>query len=81
MLFGPRQVGKSTLQNHRFPKEETLIYDLLDFSLLRKLEREPSIFFDEIESRSKKIKYILVDEVQKLPWLLDEIHRVIENSN
>jgi predicted AAA+ superfamily ATPase len=79
LLFGPRQVGKSTLLKHKFPEDETLKYDLLDFSLLRKLERDPSIFFDEIKSRNKKINYILIDEVQKLPWILDEVHRVIEN--
>ena len=79
-LFGPRQVGKSTLLKKYFSETESMKYDLLDFSLLRKLEKDPSIFFNEVESRAKKIKYVLVDEVQKLPWILDEVHRVIENS-
>lgn len=80
LLFGPRQVGKSTLLKHRFSAEKTLSYNLLDFSLLRKLELDPTIFYEEINSRNKKIQYVLVDEVQKLPWILDEVHRVIETS-
>ena len=79
-LFGPRQVGKSTLLSHIFTEEKIMKYDLLDFSILRKLERDPRVFFNEINSRNKKITHILVDEVQKLPWILDEVHRVIENS-
>lgn len=80
-LFGPRQVGKSTILNYRFSKDETLIFDLLDLNEVRRLERDPGIFFRTIEARdTKKIKYVIVDEVQKLPWILDEVHRVMESS-
>jgi len=79
-LFGPRQVGKSTILNRRFCKDETLFFDLLDLNEVRKLEIDPGIFFRTIESRDCKIKYVIVDEVQKLPWILDEVHRVMESS-
>lgn len=79
-LFGPRQVGKSTLLKERFPEERTLKYDLLDFSVLRKLERDPKLFYEEVQSRNEKVSHVFIDEVQKLPWILDEVHRIIENS-
>jgi uncharacterized protein len=79
-LFGPRQVGKSSLIQERFSKEATMVFDLLDFSLLRQLTRNPQSFKEAIDSRSKKISHVIVDEVQKLPWILDEVHRIIETS-
>lgn len=81
-LFGPRQVGKSTILNYRFAEDATLIFDLLDLNEIRRLERDPGIFFRTIEARDcERIKYVIVDEVQKLPWILDEVHRVMESSN
>ena len=80
-LFGPRQVGKSTLINERFSTKSTITYNLLHFDLIRKLTRDPSSFRDEINSRDyKKYTHVIIDEVQKLPWLLDEIHYIIENT-
>lgn len=78
-LFGPRQVGKSTLLKHRFAEDKVLVYDLLNFNLLRRLENDPELFFNEIKSRDPEIDYVIVDEVQKLPWILDEVHRVLES--
>jgi predicted AAA+ superfamily ATPase len=79
-LFGPRQVGKSSIIQHRFPDESTMIFNLLDYALLRQLTRNPQSFKESIDSRSKKISHVIVDEVQKLPWILDEVHRIIETS-
>lgn len=80
-LFGPRQVGKSTLVKQIFHEENTLTYNLLNFDVVRKLNRDPSLFREEIKSRDhKKITHVFIDEVQKLPWLLDEVHYIIEET-
>lgn len=80
LLFGPRQVGKSTLIAQRFSEEETMVFDLLDYSLLRSLNKNPDLFLEQVNSRAKEIKYVLVDEVQKLPWLLDQVHLILEKK-
>lgn len=76
-LWGPRQVGKSTLLRNLFPASP--YYDLLDTRLYRRLSRDPGQFYEEIcalEPARKNVP-ILLDEIQKLPELLDETHRLI----
>lgn len=72
-LFGPRQTGKTSLIN------ETLgdfrVYDLLDSDIYLTLSREPKRLEQELK---KNEKIIIIDEIQKLPGLLDEVHRIIE---
>lgn len=82
-LFGPRQVGKSTLIRELFPpKEKSLLFDLLDREQLRKLQRNLRSFREEIIARDhKKITHVIVDEIQKLPDLLNEVHFIMENIN
>lgn len=80
-LFGPRQTGKSTLIKNTFSKTESAYYDLLLSKEYTRLAANPSLLREEVESLDKKIKYIIVDEVQRVPELLDEIHFLIENSN
>ena len=80
-LFGPRQTGKSTLIKDTFSKSESVYYDLLLSKEYTRLAANPSLLREEVEGLDKKIKYIIIDEVQKIPELLDEIHYLIENSN
>lgn len=76
-LWGPRQVGKSTLLRTLFP--ESPYYDLLDTRLFRRLSRDPGQFYEEIRALTPtgNTNPIILDEVQKLPELLDETHRLI----
>lgn len=71
-LFGARQTGKSTLIR------ETLgsypLYDLLDSATLLSLSREPARLGQEIGGE----RIVILDEIQKLPSLLNEVHRLIE---
>ncbi|MCP5102681.1 MAG: ATP-binding protein [bacterium] len=80
-LWGPRQTGKSTLLRERFP--EAAIYDLLLSNQYRRFVADPSILRQECEARglngSNQKDPIIIDEVQKVPELLDEIHWLIEN--
>ncbi len=79
-LFGPRQTGKSTLLHSLFSPETTLFYNLLHYEEYRRLLINPSLFSEEVRSRDKKITHIVVDEVQRAPELLNEIHSLIESS-
>jgi predicted AAA+ superfamily ATPase len=77
-LFGPRGVGKTawaraTLANaHRF--------DLLDEELYTNLIADPSLFASELRSLPTG-SWVVVDEVQRIPTLLNEVHRFIEERN
>jgi predicted AAA+ superfamily ATPase len=81
-LFGPRQTGKSTLLNARYSGPLVLRYDLLESETFRRLASRPELFRQEVSQACIKngIKHVIVDEVQKIPGLLDEIHGLIEKS-
>ncbi len=81
-LWGPRQTGKSTLLKQLFPGAK--IYDLLLSGEYQRLLRNPGILREEClgdESlRREKSPPVIIDEVQKVPELLDEVHWLIENA-
>jgi predicted AAA+ superfamily ATPase len=70
-LFGARQVGKSTLLKERFP--DAIFYDLLKSDLRRRLKRNPESFREALSSQPENT-LVIVDEIQKIPDLLDEVH-------
>ncbi|MBI2294565.1 MAG: ATP-binding protein [Betaproteobacteria bacterium] len=72
-LFGPRQTGKTFLIRRVLP--EARIYDLLDSSVYLALSQRPVRLAEEL---SPGDKVVVIDEVQRLPMLLDEVHRLIE---
>lgn len=76
-LFGPRGVGKSTWLKVHFPSE--LRFDLLNSKHFLDFSRDPSLLEAKIGSQ-KKGSWVLIDEIQKLPILLDEVHRLIEEK-
>lgn len=77
-LFGPRQTGKSTLLKAVFPKGSTIYYDLLKSDEYLRLAADPKLFRDEIMSRGENVTHIIVDEIQRIPDLLNEIHYLLE---
>lgn len=76
-LFGPRGTGKSTWIRQVFP--ETLTFDLLNTSLALQLTREPHRLEALIGKRPAGA-WVVIDEIQKIPSLLDEVHRLIESQ-
>jgi predicted AAA+ superfamily ATPase len=74
-LFGPRGVGKSTWVKQSFPQAKTL--SLLDRRLYLTLARAPHRL-EELIGTSTRGSWIILDGVQKLPELLDEVDRLIE---
>ena len=79
-LFGPRGVGKSTLLRAVFDPQNTAYFDLLDLGLEQQLLRRPQDFSEMLNKLSPEIKWVIVDEIQKIPLLLNEIHRQIEKN-
>lgn len=80
-LWGPRQTGKSTLLKALF--QEAIRYDLLLSTTYQRLLRRPDLLREEclaagLDSRSQRSP-VIIDEIQKLPRLLDEVHWLIEN--
>ena len=76
-LFGPRGVGKTTWLQQVLPNAPFL--DLLDSSLFLELSREP----DKLASVAGNLaadSWVVIDEIQKIPQLLDEVHRLMETK-
>ena len=76
-LWGARQTGKSTLLKALFPKAR--YYDLLNANLFRSLSRNPSLLREQLMLLPKG-SIVIIDEVQKVPELLDEVHWLIQNQ-
>lgn len=77
-LFGPRQVGKSTLIKETFSTKNTVYYNLLNTDLYFKFLAKPWLMREEIEKLNKKYTHIVIDEIQRVPELLNEVHNCIE---
>jgi predicted AAA+ superfamily ATPase len=76
-LWGARQVGKSTLLETLFP--ESPYYDLLKSEEFERLFRKPSLLREEL-IRYDRQHPVIIDEIQKIPQLLDEVHWLMTNS-
>ena len=77
-LWGARQTGKSTLLKTLFP--EAKWFDLLKSDVYRRYLTDPQQFRETILAQTPK-NLVIVDEIQKIPALLDEIHWLITNHN
>lgn len=75
-LWGPRKTGKTTLLRQKFP--DACWIDLLDHDLFFSLSQRPADLRNILEAQDSRV--VVVDEVQKIPSLMDEIHRLIENN-
>ncbi len=75
-LFGPRGTGKSTWLKEHLPNAERI--DLLRSSEFLSLSRDPSLLRKRVTALPAG-SWIVLDEVQKLPMLLDEVHAILED--
>lgn len=80
-LFGARNTGKSTLLKHTFKEDHTFWVDLLDPELEEKYARNPKLLQQEVNALDDSVTHIVIDEVQKIPKLLDIVHQLIESTN
>ncbi|MBW1781498.1 MAG: ATP-binding protein [Deltaproteobacteria bacterium] len=74
-LFGPRQTGKTSLIQHTLSRHRC--YNLLQTDVFLKLSRTPQRLRQEITPDER---IVIIDEIQKLPILLDEVHSLIEEK-
>jgi predicted AAA+ superfamily ATPase len=79
-LWGPRQSGKSMLLGATYP--DAVWYDLLKTDRYVRLLERPSLLREELlyAQGEKKAGFAVIDEVQKIPALLDEVHWLIEHA-
>jgi len=74
-LFGPRGVGKTAWAHEQFPG--ALFFDLLDYQTYTQLLAAPQRLGDQIPQGYRG--WVVVDEIQRVPELLNEVHRLIES--
>ena len=80
-LFGPRNTGKSTLLEIVFNSAEATWFDLLDVDLQMRLKQQPNDLFHMVNAIPENKPYVIIDEIQKIPALLDVVHRLMKNKN
>lgn len=80
-IFGARGVGKSTYITEQFlQKQSSYRINLLDYDSEEKYSKDPQTLEREIEAFSKKVEWVFIDEIQKVPKLLDIVHKLIESK-
>ncbi len=79
-LFGPRGTGKTTLLHQILPKKSTLFIDLLNPRVFEEFLNNPSRLESFINTSQNRHKSVVIDEIQKLPHLLDVIHTQIQKT-
>jgi uncharacterized protein len=79
-LWGPRKTGKTTFLRAAFPVSRS--YDLLQTDLFFEFVKRPSLLREQLLAADPKHlkEPVIIDEVQKVPQLLDEVHWLIENK-
>lgn len=76
-LLGPRGTGKTLWCRHQYPAAHRI--DLLDPSVLRRYSARPEYLAEVLAANPDK-KHIVIDEIQKLPVLLEMVHLLIERK-
>ena len=79
-LWGPRQTGKTTLLKARYPNAHWL--DLLKSEQFRRYAANPEYLRQELTAPASPVgTQVVIDEIQKVPALLNEVHWLIENRD
>ena len=73
-LFGARQTGKSTLLKALFP--EAISFNLLNSDVKNRFEQRPALLYSLL-AKEPDGSLIIIDEIQQVPELLNEVHRLI----
>ena len=77
-LWGARKTGKSTYLKQCFPV--SFYIELLHHNTYLRYSKNPGILKEELEAKGDLSHPIIIDEVQKVPEILDEVHHIIENN-
>jgi predicted AAA+ superfamily ATPase len=77
-LLGPRQTGKTTTLTEIFRSLDHIAYNLMETKERQKYERDPSLISQEVSASGKK--YVFIDEIQKVPAVLDDVQVLIDRE-
>lgn len=77
-LFGPRNTGKTTLIESQFDPKASVFFDLLDTAQEARFSKRPGELYDIVISLPDSITHVVIDEIQKVPKLLDEVQRLMK---
>jgi len=79
-LWGPRKTGKTTYLKTHFP--DSIVYDFLKTDLFLEISKNPALLRERLvaENNDALQRPVILDEVQKVPQVLDEVHWLIENK-
>lgn len=80
-LFGPRQTGKSYFIKHQLEASPAFSWSLLESKTFAEFTAHPYRIRELIEGAGLKNQLVIVDEIQRCPELLNEIHLLIEKHN
>jgi predicted AAA+ superfamily ATPase len=80
LLFGARQTGKTQLLRRLLAGASTRLFDLQDSAERRRFEADPSSFSREVRALPAAIRTVAVDEIQKVPALLDEVQALFDSA-
>ncbi|HLD84770.1 MAG TPA: ATP-binding protein [Coxiellaceae bacterium] len=78
-IFGPRGTGKTSWLKAHLKTDQFVYIDLLEPVTFRRLQANPELLREYAPKRPGD--WIIIDEVQKIPALLDEVHRLIESQH
>jgi len=81
LLFGARNTGKSTLIEQFYQPLGAFYFDLLDQDLEHQLEARPNMLYDMVKALPATQRYVIIDEIQKIPALLNVVHRLMKDKD
>jgi predicted AAA+ superfamily ATPase len=79
-LFGARGTGKTFLLKQRFSASRALFIDLLNPDQTEIYSLRPQTLTEQLQALGKGIEWVILDEIQRVPKLLDLVHQQIESS-
>ena len=79
-IFGPRGTGKTTFLKGFFDPECVEYIDLLRFDEEERFLRNPAELEQRVLALKSPKEWVIIDEIQRMPRLLDVVHRLIETS-
>lgn len=80
-LFGARNTGKTTLIETQFNKNHTFFIDLLDSEQEMRFAKSPNELFQIVKALPESISHVVIDEIQKVPSLLNEVQRLLKDKS
>jgi len=80
LLLGPRNTGKSTLLAHQYPAATSVTLDLLDSVEEEQFTRNPNRLYSIVTALPDAITHVIIDEIQKVPRLLDSVQRLMSKT-